>query len=89
MLFHGLLPLTKLGFTAVDAFVTQYYTKLVSNAFLIWMFWHKFSKYIPYKLISQQNPGIFPDRCGAAGCAHVNAVYIRVQSSSEKKFSQV
>ncbi len=38
MLFHGLLPLTKLGFTAVDAFVTQYYTKLVSNAFLIWMF---------------------------------------------------
>ncbi len=29
MLFHGSLPLTKPGFTAVDAFVTQYYTKLV------------------------------------------------------------
>ncbi len=50
MLFRGLLPLTKPGFTAVDPFVTQYYTKLVSNAFLIWMCWHKFSKYIPYKL---------------------------------------
>ncbi len=33
MLFNGVLPLTKPGFTAVDAFVTQYYTKLVSNAF--------------------------------------------------------
>ncbi len=33
MLFHGLLPLTKPRFTEVDAFVTQYYTKLVSNAF--------------------------------------------------------
>ncbi len=33
MLFHGPLPLTKLGFTAVDAFVTQYYTELVFTAF--------------------------------------------------------
>ncbi len=33
MLFHGLLPLTKPGFTAVDAFVTQYYTKLVTFFF--------------------------------------------------------
>ncbi len=30
MLYHGPLPfLTKPGFTAVDAFVTQYYMKLV------------------------------------------------------------
>ncbi len=32
---------------------------------------------------NQQDHGIFPDRCGAAGCAHVNAVYIRVQSGSK------
>ncbi len=36
MLFRGLLPLTKLGFTAVDAFVTHY-TKLACTAFLLWM----------------------------------------------------
>ncbi len=49
-----LTSLTKPGFTAVDAFVTQYYTKLLCTAFLLWMFWcyclHKFSEYIPYKL---------------------------------------
>ncbi len=32
---------------------------------------------------NQQDHGIFPDRCGAAGCAHVNAVYGRVQSGSK------
>ncbi len=30
---------TKPGFTAVDAFVTQYYMKLVCTAFVLWMFW--------------------------------------------------
>ncbi len=39
MLFCGPLPfLTKPGFTAVNAFVTQYYTKLVCTAFVLWMF---------------------------------------------------
>ncbi len=33
-----LTSLTKPGFTAVDAFVTQYYTKLLCTAFLLWMF---------------------------------------------------
>ncbi len=33
MLFNGLLPLTKPGFKAVDAFVTQFYTNLESNVF--------------------------------------------------------
>ncbi len=32
---------------------------------------------------NQQDHGIFPDRCGAAGCAHVNAIYVRVQSGSK------
>ncbi len=30
--------LTKLRFIAVDAFVTQYYTKMVCTAFLLWIF---------------------------------------------------
>ncbi len=33
MLFCGNLPLTKPGFTAVDAFIMQYYTNLVRNVF--------------------------------------------------------
>ncbi len=41
-----LISWTKPGFTAVDAFVTQYHTKQVCTAFLLWMFWcyclHKF-----------------------------------------------
>ncbi len=32
-----LTSLTKPEFTAVDAFVTQYYMKLVCTAFLLWM----------------------------------------------------
>ncbi len=56
MLLRGPLPfLTKPGFTAVDAFVTQYYTKLVRTVFFYYGWFdvyclHKFSKYIPYKL---------------------------------------
>ncbi len=60
MLFRGgPLPfLTKPGFTAVDAFVTQYYTELVCTAFSLWMVWcyclHKFSQYIPYELFIEK-----------------------------------
>ncbi len=35
------------------------------------------------KVMEQQDPGVFPDRFGGAGCAHVNAVYVRVQSGSK------
>ncbi len=63
MLFRGPLPfLTKPGFTAVDAFVTQYYMKLVGTAFVLWMVWcnclHKFSKYIPCKLSLEKHRSI-------------------------------
>ncbi len=55
MLFCGPLTfLTKPGFTAVDAFVTQYYRKLVCTALYYGLFdvycLHKFSKYSPNKL---------------------------------------
>ncbi len=47
-----LLFLTKPGL-AVDAFVSQYYTKLVCTACI-----HKFSKYILYKLSIEKQPSI-------------------------------
>ncbi len=63
MLFNGPLPLElNQGFTAVDAFVTQYYTKLVCTAFYYGWFdvycLHKFSKYIPYKLSIEKQRSI-------------------------------
>ncbi len=57
-----LTSLTKLGFTAVDAFVTQYYTKLVCTAFYYGWFdvyrLHKFCKYIPCKLSIEKQQSI-------------------------------
>ncbi len=63
MLFRGHLPfLTKPGFTAVDVFATQYYTKLVCTTFYYGCFdvycFHKFSKYIPYKLSIKKQQSI-------------------------------
>ncbi len=52
MLFTGPLPLTKLGFKAVDAFVTCYHNESgMYCVFILHVYcFHKFSKYIPYKL---------------------------------------
>ncbi len=62
MLFHGLLSLTKLGFTAVDVFVTQYYTEVVCTAFYYGCIdvycLHKYSKYIPFKLSIEKQRSI-------------------------------
>ncbi len=63
MLFPWTLTsLTKPGFTAVDAFVTQYYTTLVCTAFYYGWFdvycLQKFSKYTSYKLSIEKQHSI-------------------------------